>query len=121
MDALRIAAALPASRVRVDQLNPGFGRPQLYQLAAAVVLVVLGAGVVRMTVESGGESNHVVVAGDVPSVGGIAMVGGIEALTGDDLATLAAGVESLESIPATEPEPLQLTSYDLGQGEGGAQ
>jgi hypothetical protein len=121
MDAKRIAAGLPAARARVDQLNPVFGRPRLYQLAAAVVLVVLGAGVVRMTVESGSDPGRVVATGDVPSVGGIAMVGGIEALTGDDLATLAAGVESLESIPATEPEPLQLTSYDLGQGEGAAQ
>jgi anti-sigma factor RsiW len=118
MDAQRIVAALPATRVRVEQLNPGFGRPRLYQLAAAVVLVVLGAGVVRMTVESGADPDRVVATGPVTSAGGIAMVGGIEALTSDDLATLVAGVESLESVPATEPEPLQLTSYDLGQGEG---
>jgi hypothetical protein len=73
-----------------------------------------------MTLQSGSDVEGVIARGPtavVTPASGIAMVGGIEALTSDDLATLVAGVESLEAVPATEPEPLQLTSYDLGQGE----
>jgi anti-sigma factor RsiW len=120
MDARRIAAALPASRGRADRPQPIFGRPRLYQLAAAIVLVVLGAGLIRMTLQSGSDVDPLITRGPTAVVmpaSGIAMVGGIESLTSDDLATLVAGVESLEAVPATEPEPLQLTSYDLGQGE----
>jgi anti-sigma factor RsiW len=121
MDARRIAAAVAASpRPSADQPRPIFGRPRLYQLAAAVVLVVLGAGLIRMTLQSGSDVDPRTARGPtavVTPASGIAMVGGIESLTSDDLATLVAGVESLEAVPATEPEPLQLTSYDLGQGE----
>lgn len=118
MDAGRIAAALPRATHAPREAQPTFGRPRLYQLAAAVVLVVLGAGLVRMTIQSGRDSDRVVAARVTAPATGIAMVGGIESLTNDDLATLVAGVESLEAVPATEPEPLQLTSYTLGQGEG---
>jgi hypothetical protein len=124
MDARRIAAALAASpRLGADQPRPIFGRPRLYQLAAAVVLVVLGAGLIRMTLQPGSDVDPLIARGPtaVTPASGIAMVGGIESLTSDDLATLVAGVESLEAVPTTEPEPLQLTSYDLGQGEGEAQ
>jgi anti-sigma factor RsiW len=117
MDARRIAAALPASRVRADQPQPMFGRPRLYQLAAAVVLVVLGVGLIRMTIQPGPDGERVVAQTPTTVATGIVMVGGIESLTSEDLATLVSGVESLEAVPATEPEPLQLTSYDLGQGE----
>lgn len=117
MDAQRIAARLPTGAHARREVQPIFGRPRLYQLAAAIVLVVLGAGVVRMTLQSGNEPEPVVAGGVATPVSGIAMVGGIEALTSDDLATLVASVESLEAVPTTEPEPLQLTSYDLGQGE----
>lgn len=117
MDARRIAAALP-SGVRARRAGqPSLGRPRLYQLAAAVVLVVLGAGLVRMTVQSGRDSDPVVATAVGAPVSGIAMVGGIEALDTEDLATLVASVESLEAAPAAEPAPLLLTSYDLGQVE----
>jgi anti-sigma factor RsiW len=115
MDARRIAAALPRAAHARREGQPMFGRPRLYQLAAAVVVVVLGAGLVRMTVQSGRDPDRVVAVATPAS--GIAMVGGIEALTSDDLAPLVASVESLESVPAAEPDPVQLTSYDLGQGE----
>lgn len=70
-----------------------------------------------MTLQSGRDSGGVVTATVATPPRGIAMVGGIEALDTEDLATLVASVESLEAAPAAEPAPLLLTSYDLGQGE----
>jgi anti-sigma factor RsiW len=115
VDAKRIAAALPPWLGAQPERGPSiFIRPRVFQLAAALIVVVLGAGLVRMTVRSGSESAPIVTA-SAPR--GIAMVGGIESLTSDELATLVASVERLETVPAIDPEPLQLTSYDLGQGE----
>ena len=129
VDATRIAAALPiAETIAQPPRTVWAGRP--LRIAAALLLAVVGIGTLQYVTrddsrdglasldaplpENGGERAVARPVGGSATAGtyataqraGLVLVGGIDALTLDQLELLVSGVETLDAMPSADPEPL---------------
>jgi anti-sigma factor RsiW len=130
IDVSRVAAAVesrvstggsrPALSWSVSLRRPG-GR-RVLQLAAAAVIAVIGVTLLQFMGGHGGDADiaarsspGAIIEADVPSAvarPGLALVGGIDALTTDELAVLVASVESLDPLGATDAELIRLVGAE---------
>lgn len=133
VDAKAIAAALPPPGSAVPAPRTVWSGTVL-RIAAALLVAVIGVGTLQYVTRddgwdgfasldtplpaSGGERaiarpvGGTTAAGAFASAqdarGGLVLVGGIDALTLDQLEMLVSGVETLDAMPSADPEPLPL-------------
>ncbi len=129
MNVAAIAAALPTAPPAVRVMPRRWVSRHVWQYAAAAGLVlVVGGGIVwRRTPDADAvrvaDSSHVaVVAGAepaqspalVPSEGGITFGGGLSDLSLNDLQSLLGQMDSVRTLPSTDPE--SMTPVILNEG-----
>ncbi|HEX6250346.1 MAG TPA: zf-HC2 domain-containing protein [Gemmatimonadaceae bacterium] len=132
MDAARIASALPVRGVSPPAARPLWSGSGM-RIAAALLIAVAGFGALQYATRDrqGGDVARIdeplpatggerAIARPVsgPSAGGsyataqvagrtgLVLVGGIDALTLDQLEALVSGVDGLDAMPSADPEPL---------------
>ncbi|HUF64657.1 MAG TPA: zf-HC2 domain-containing protein [Gemmatimonadaceae bacterium] len=129
VNATRIAAALPTTATIVEPPRTVWAGRAL-RIAAALLVAVVGIGTLQYVTrddgraglasldaplpESGGERAVARPVGSSATAGayataqraGLVLVGGIDALTLDQLELLVSRVETLDAMPSADPEPL---------------
>lgn len=130
IDVARIAAAVESRTVPGGSASASplldrarrFGGRHVLQLAAVAVIAVLGVSLLQFMGGHGGDPaiaalsdpGATVVATDPATSArpGLALVGGIDALTTDELAVLVSSVESLDPLGVTDAEFLRLVGTE---------
>lgn len=132
VDARRIATALPLSRVSAQAPRPRWSGGGL-RIAAALVVAAAGIGTLQYATRDRVSDDIARIDAPLPVTGGeraiarpvggsavsgayataqvagrtgLVLVGGIDALTLDQLEVLVSGVEALDAMPSADPEPL---------------
>lgn len=132
VDPARIAAALPMRAVSTAARRPLWSGSGL-RIAAGLLVAVAGAGALQYATRdrasddvanidaplpaTGGEraiarpisgpaAGGAYATAQVPGRSGLVLVGGIDALTLDQLEVLVSGVDALDAMPSADPEPL---------------
>lgn len=131
MDAARIAAALPVRGVAAPG-RPMWSGGAL-RIAAALLIAVAGVGALQFATRDRATGDVARIDAPLPATGGeraiarpmtapaaggayataqvagrtgLVLVGGIDALTLDQLEVLVSGVDALDAMPSADPEPL---------------
>lgn len=132
VDARRIAAALPMPEVSAQVPRPRWSGGAL-RIAAALVVAAAGIGTLQYVTRDRGSDDIARIDAPLPASGGeraiarpvsgsavsgayataqvagrtgLVLVGGIDALTLDQLEVLVSGVEALDAMPSADPDPL---------------
>jgi anti-sigma factor RsiW len=132
VDARRIAAALPMPGVSAQAPRPRWSGGAL-RIAAALVVAAAGIGALQYVARDRASQDIARIDAPLPASGGeraiarpvsesavsgayataqvagrtgLVLVGGIDALTLDQLEVLVSGVEALDAMPSADPDPL---------------
>jgi anti-sigma factor RsiW len=136
VNATRIAAALPVPLSIAHAPRPWSG--MTLRIAAALMLGVVGVGTLQYLTRDTAPDDYASLDAPLPATGGdravarpvdapvatgayassagLVLVGGIDALTLDQLELLVSGVETLDAMPSADPDPLPL---GVNGGEAG--
>lgn len=132
MDAARIAAALPLRGVSARAGRPMWSGSGL-RIAAGLLIAVAGLGALQYATRDRASDDVARIDAPLPATGGeraiarpmsgpaaggayataqvagrsgLVLVGGIDALTLDQLELLVSGVDALDAMPSADPDPL---------------
>lgn len=119
----RVPAGAPVSTPAGLAAVRRFGARRALQLAAVAVIAVMGVSLLQFMGAHGGDPEIAALSSpgatvEVADPGGtarpgLALVGGIDALTTDELVILAASVESLDPLGATDADFLRLVGAEV--------